>query len=266
MKKIHHSTKKRKQKNSKNTKNSKNSRKNIKTPKKKNNKNMNGGGNLNFCNYNLDAKTKTNKVHVIENFNEKPKNITYAEKGRGFLEAVIDHQINRFNELDFILQNNSKISVIIAGDTTTNTHNLGTNLAIEQWDQLHNIDITKVKVNGFTMNAHLNNLIKKLQKKYPKRIYLGAIGIAGKKTKNSDINYCNEIKANNPSKNIIHVWGANEQNWNLNTGITIPGHGQVDCLDKQMPGVFGIATTYHSKKINERLFEDTSDKIRDYLH
>jgi len=261
MKKIHHSTKKRKQKNSKNT------RKNTKTPKKKNNKNMNGGGNLNFCNYSLDTKTKTKtkKVHIIENFNKIPKDITYTENGRGFLEAVIDHQINRFNELDFILKTNPKIKIIIAGDTTTNTHNLGTNLAIQQWDQLHNIDITKVKVNGFTMNAHLTNLIKKLQKKYPKRIYLGAIGIAGKKTKNLDINYCNEIKANNPSKNIIHVWGANEQNWNLNTGIRIPGSGQVDCLNKQTPGVFGIATTYHLEGI-KHLFEDTSDKIRDYLH
>ena len=260
MQKIHHSTKKRKQNN---TKNSKNSRKNTKTLKKKHNKNMNGSGNLNFCNYSLDTKTK--KVHLIENLNKKQKNITYSKNGRGFLEAVIDHQINRFNELDFILENNPKIKVIIAGNPTTHTHNLGTNLAIEQWDQIHNIDINKVKINGFTMNSHLNNLIKNLQKKYPKRIYLGAIGIAGRETKNSDINYCNEIKANNPSKNIIHVWGANEKNWNLNNGLIIPGSGQVDCLHKQTPGVFGIATTYHSKKINNRLFEDTSDKIRDYL-
>lgn len=66
MQKIKHNTKKRNHKNSKNSKNSTNSKINLK-----------GGGNLNFCDYKLNTKSKTNpKIKKKVNF----KNLTKKSK------------------------------------------------------------------------------------------------------------------------------------------------------------------------------------------
>ena len=65
---------------------------------------------------------------------------------------------------------------------------------------------------------------------------------------------------NNPSKKIIHVWGANETNWNLPTDTKIEGGGQILCLENQTPGIFGIVTTYWNTGL-DNLFTDTTDKL-----
>ena len=113
------------------------------------------------------------------------------------------------------------------------------------------------------MNKHIEQLIKNLQNKFGNRVELGAIGLSDHKTKGIT-NYCNTNSDNNPSKKIIHVWGANETNWNQTTGTKIDGGGQVDCLENQTPGVFGIVTTYWNGGY-DKLFTDTTDKLKDYF-
>ena len=125
------------------------------------------------------------------------------------------------------------------------------------------------------MTTHIANLIEKLQLKYNKdkpRVTLGTIGFNFLYTTSlgglvfARRNYCNTIKENNPSETLIHVWGANETNWNLPTSNTIKGTGQVDCLKTQLPGVFGIVTTlyYTTPKDIDMLFTNSNDKLIEY--
>ena len=44
------------------------------------------------------------------------------------------------------------------------------------------------------------------------------------------------------SNECIHVWGANEGNWNNNYGEPIVGDGQAKAMKNQQVGVFGIVT------------------------
>ena len=179
----------------------------------------------------------------------------------------MDHQTNRFEELDYILEKNSNVNVIIAGNDSTKNHALGTGLAVNQWVHYSKLDINKVKrkINNIdvTMNQHINILITNLQTKYGDRVKLGAIGFSNLKTFGLE-NFCNTDVNNDPSKNKIHVWGANETNWNLDNNQSIEGDGQVDCLKQQKPGVFGIVTTYW-KNGHDKLFTDTTEKLKGYL-
>lgn len=226
------------------------------------------GGSRNFCNT-----LNINKNFKFINFNIKPPGKDYNVKdvtgiiSIGSLEAIMQHQTNRFAELEYILEKNPEIIVIIAGDPKTNKHALGTGLAIGQWKTYSNIDINTqtIKINNkdITMNEHITQIITNLQTKFGDRVKLGAIGLSDRKT-SGGTNFCNTDSKNNPSKKIIHVWGANENNWNLPTGKKIDGGGQVDCLENQTPGVFGIVTTYWNGG-HDTLFTDTTDKLKDYF-
>ena len=224
------------------------------------------------------------------------KDINYNEyydmpKNLGFLKAVMDHQKNRFDELKFILNNNKNIKVIIAGDKATGKHNLGTGYAVDDWKHTYSIDITKTGIENIQMYSHLNKLISILIDLFPGRIEIGPIGRKGLKTVKSRhsmkkyTNYCRENidVDDSPSQKVIHVWGANEANWNLDnfyenkkkTWDTISptekdiykinGTGQVDCLLYQSLGVFGIVTTLKEPKNISMLFYDTTNKILDYI-
>lgn len=188
-----------------------------------------------------------------------------TNKKENVVEFVIQHQKNRFNELEYILDNTTDVKVIIAGNPNTDKHALGIGLAKDQWKNWGDTEINRP--NHTKMIDNLNSLVKSIMKKYEDRVSLGAIGLSTKTTKKGQ-NFCNQDPMQNPSSKIIHVWGANENNWNLPTNTPIPGGGQVDCLDKQTPGIFGIATTVHNKiphSINY-LFTDTTDKIKEYLY
>ena len=227
------------------------------------------------------------------------KNINYNDyydmpDNLGFLKAVMDHQQNRFDELKFILTNNKKIKVIIAGDKETGKDNLliGHDDVVD-WKKTYGIDITISGIDEITLYRHLTSLISKLIDAFPGRIEIGPIGRKGLKTAKSRLsmkkytNYCREHidVDDSPSHEVIHVWGANEENWNLDNFYEnkeknktwdrtspaekdiykINGTGQVDCLLYQSPGIFGIATTLKNPKDISMLFNDTTNKIVEYI-
>ena len=206
----------------------------------------------------------------IPNFNNTiPTGTDFdTTKKEHVVNFVIQHQKNRFQELEYILDN-TNAKAIIAGFPDSQMHALGVGLAKEQWERWG--DMKKNRKHWKKMQDNLKILFDGIIQKYKDkgRVTVGAIGLSTKtnidpKTGN---NLCNEDLTKNPSEKIIHVWGANEGNWNLDNNEEIEGGGQILCLDKQIPGIFGIVTTVHHKipnSIND-LFTDTTDKIQEYL-
>ena len=87
------------------------------------------------------------------------------------------------------------------------------------------------------MKSNLDKLVEDLYKDFSLRVKFGGVGFA-----DSLNSYANQIKRKNPSCFYIHVWGANENNWNNDPNSIISGSGQAAAMKKQVPGVFGIVT------------------------
>jgi len=165
-----------------------------------------------------------------------------------YINFIKQHQANRFKELEFILDNNSTVKVIIPGIETK--HNLGTGLAIGQWESWENKLGSKLKTKFSTTNIdNLTKFVNELDTKYKGRISFGIIG---------------DKASSPPSKTVIHVWGANENNWNLKDQTDIVGGGQAAAFKKQKVGVFGIATIYHDTNLNN-LFQSATDNLEKYF-
>ena len=169
--------------------------------------------------------------------------------GMQYLESVLSHQMRRFIQLDELLSANDNVKVIISGIEGTLSHTLGTgDDDIKDWKK-YKINIKTDEIAGSTMFKHLLELIKNLKDKFNtldnKRVTIGPIG------KNNNKQYCNTDSSKNPSATYIHVWGANENNWNLPVNSELKGSEQADCMKTQSPGVFGIVTTLkkHYRKI-----------------
>ena len=216
-----------------------------------------------------ELQPRPNTNIVIPKFHFLPTGSDFdTNKEENVVNFVIEHQKNRFKELEYILDNTTDVKVIIAGNPKTGNHALGTGFAKDQWKKWG--DNNTNRPNHTKMIDNLDILVKSIMKKYKDRVSLGAIGLSTKTT-NRGQNFCNEDPKLNPSSKIIHVWGANENNWNRPTDKIISGGGQVECLDTQMPGIFGIATTVHNAKPNsipnsiDNLFKDTTNKIKKYL-
>jgi hypothetical protein len=171
------------------------------------------------------------KNEINENYLILKKNINISINDPQNLKYVIEHQKNRFLELENILTKNPVAQILIAADITKKTkndpdeaghlHSLGTGIARGYW---------KNKIDCETMLKNIDNLVEKLMKKFPGRINFGWIrkGVIGKDA---------------ISKNMIHVWGAHYTNWNLQPGTLISGAGQAAVIGIQKQGVFGIITT-----------------------
>ncbi len=144
-------------------------------------------------------------------------------------EAIKRHITERFELLSKMLSHNGEYRVIFPGISATN-HYLGTGLARVQWSN---------SVQSSAIVSQISGLIAKLGVKFPGRITYGNVGDVGKTVGTQFI--VSPDKA--ASKNLIHVWGANADNWNLGDGGDITGGGQAAVMGKQRPGVFGIVTT-----------------------
>jgi len=160
-------------------------------------------------------------------------------KNIGLINDIIKHQEDRFKELDFLLLQSekkpNKLHIIIPGNSKTNQHFLGANIAQHTWNS---IDSTGNLYNLMIQN--LNKLISQLMNKYPKQVVLGNVGYG------SEAFPVNSKKI--PSNKYIHVWGANENNWNQPDGSIIRGLGQAQVMKKQTIGIFGIVTMPSSTK------------------
>lgn len=162
-------------------------------------------------------------------------------------DYIIEHQQKRFKELNYILDKTSETVIIIPGkepssDKSKRYHNLGTDLAKPEDEYAQN---------GYNrMLKNLDDLVSDLFNKYSTRVKFGNVGEPGR----SDKFPVDDDKK--PSYKHIHVWGANEDNWNVGDGNQIIGDGQVLSFNNQHPGVFGIITTISNKTNKLDIFKE----------
>ena len=154
-------------------------------------------------------------------------------------DCIIEHQKERFKELEYIIKKTFDTTIIIPGKAPKENekkiryHTLGTDSRPSDKNESEGYE---------KMLTNLDNLVSNLFNTYNsnsiKRVIYDNIGEVGKSVKNA------------PSYRYIHVWSANEDNWNLNNYIKINGDEQASAFNTQKPGVFGIVTTINNKSIN----------------
>lgn len=140
--------------------------------------------------------------------------------GDGNIDNIIQHLDDSFTYLKALLDKDTKINVIISGNAKSSPpyHNLYNK---SEWDNITD----KTKNSGNKIKNKLDEFVNNLIKEFPGRVKLDFIG-----------------DKFNPSCELIHVWGANIDNWNLNDNENITGGGQASYFKVQKPGVFGIIT------------------------
>lgn len=154
------------------------------------------------------------------------------------IDVIKAHQSKRFKDLETILDKNIKYHVKFPGQNAQK-HALGTGIARDSWSNPNDFQ---------QMIDHISSLIEALEKKYPGRVHFGLIGDYkfNPPSKDCIIGELNEQGAPGPQADgtfMIHVWGANEGNFNLENNQPGPfGSGQATCFINQRPGVFGIST------------------------
>lgn len=102
---------------------------------------------------------------------------------------------------------------------------------------------------------NIQMLVKYIIHRFPEKVKFGYIGeLAG----SDDYPVEDEI-----SSKVIHLFGANENNWNVSKDQYILGGGQAGCFKYQRPGVFGIVTMVYNKNIEylrNNLFSKSNTK------
>ncbi len=167
------------------------------------------------------------------------------------VDAIQAHIKKKFKELDAELHNNPNANVIIPGEKnkkagdislhnknatlnySAHGHRLGTGLAKGQFE---NDKLWKETI------VITDQEVIKLIQKYPDRVHVGWVG----KDVGTTTKYTNKAGFNGPpSKDLIHVFGANVTNYNHQSDIgeIIDGGGQAGHMGEQVEGVFGIVTT-----------------------
>lgn len=160
-------------------------------------------------------------------FNAAPKNI----------DLIIAHQNKRFKYLADILDKDPKYRIKFPG-RSAQKHALGTGIAAGSW----------LKDDHQKMIANISAGIKDLEDRYPGRIQFGFIGDFKFDSTSPNCDRSKQNETGLPGLQtdktfVVHVWGANASNFNLDNGKKGPwGSGQATCFDKQRPGVFGIST------------------------
>ena len=149
----------------------------------------------------------------------------------GLVQSVIAHQKYRFAQLHKYLGENPDGRVIIAGDSKKGTHSLGTGIAVSSWSGISGGQDAWGK-----MQNNLNTLCKNLMDAFPSRVKFGKIGrVVGKGDFGLD------TASDLPTKNCVHVWGANEDNW-LREDKDSLGAKQAESMQYQGDGSVGVIT------------------------
>ena len=170
------------------------------------------------------------------------------------LQKIKSHIELRFEELEFYLQANGLLIVTIAG-SRSHGHALGVGIARYNWQN----SIGHEAYNN--LNQFITGKVSKLMNDFPGRVKLGFIGnrnLLKQRNGTNSVPRMNTAQIQNVpqiNKNSIHVWGANESNWNLNLNTLVSGGGQAYVIGKQIPGNFGIVTMPNSNL--EKLFSPT---------
>jgi hypothetical protein len=171
----------------------------------------------------------------------KDNNIINLDNSDNFI-AVIEHQRRRFRELFLLLKKYPQIKVIIAGQTN-GKHSLGTGIAENAW---------KNKDHYAKIKHALNVCVNVMKDEFRDRISFGNVGFTHLTS--------NPFKSLiNPSRDIIHVWGANDGNWNTDPHkLGQLGNGQASGFDRYIPGVFGVSTMPASKSEAKNLLVEST--------
>ena len=90
------------------------------------------------------------------------------------------------------------------------------------------------------VQRYIQSKVDELRRQYPSHITIGPVG-ANESNDGSGWKFGKPLFS--PSRTVYHVWGANNNNWNLPKGALIHGGGQAAYFHAQGPGVFGIVTT-----------------------
>lgn len=173
-------------------------------------------------------------VTTAPNWGKVSEEIRESRQNASDLSNVLQHVDQRFADLDHILTHRYKAVVVFPGNSPSE-HRLGTGIAAGAW---------KNKSAHKKLIDHIADKIQALQNKYQDRVQFGMVGfrelIDPKDHKDS---------RRDPSLDFIHVWGANDSNWNTknSTSKRPLGSGQASVL-YQAPGVFGIVTMPTSNK------------------
>ena len=161
---------------------------------------------------------------------------------------LLEHQKLAFDDLRKILNYNPNCNIIIPGEQNGDKwdHALGKgtfSIAKNSWQI--NIEYYKIMI------EHLDKLVNNLFTDYPDRISYGHVGyksLCPKYTTREKSDY--KFKGD-PSRNLIHVWGANDDNYNILEDCNyiikgvkqeLFGGGQAACFNIQKDGVYGIIT------------------------
>lgn len=153
-------------------------------------------------------------------------------------EKVLLHQEMRFKLLEEILAKDPKYLIRFPGKDF-GAHALGVGAAVKYWHP---------KEDHAAMVERVRQQIVALARKFPGRVHFGAIGDFGFDHKAQRINTSTRNPVGTPGLQaggafVIHVWGANVDNFNLPEGTLGPfGSGQAASFRSQRPGVFGIVT------------------------
>lgn len=201
------------------------------------------------CNSNLNIPLLLQKDLSYQNIASK----TNIYKESSILEKIKGHIELRFQELEFYLQANKSLIVTIAG--SSHGHALGVGIARNTWQN-------SIGYGAYNdLNEFIGKKVNKLMDDFPERVKLGFIGDRNLLKQRNGINGVPRMNTTQIqsvpeiNKNSIHVWGANESNWNLNLNILISGSGQAHVIGKQIPGNFGIVTMPNSNL--DKLFSPT---------
>lgn len=175
-----------------------------------------------------------------------PTQIEDENHHKSKIDIILNHQARRFKVLESILRKDAKYRLKFPGKDADH-HALGTGIAKKAWETESSEDHKK-------MVSSIASAIKDLEKEFPNRISFGAIGDFTRNPKTGD---CDQNIANaegfpglqNDGTFVIHVWGANADNFNYPNGHQGPfGSGQASCFKYQRPGVFGISTMPSDKE------------------
>ena len=185
------------------------------------------------------------KINIIRNRQFVWNN---PEKDKNFL---MKHIRLRFKELAFILENYTDVNVIFEG----------INYSMSGWGFSFDYETSETRT---FINSLLTNFIKHFNTNEVKRVSYGSVGNVEKEYHRQ---YKEQHLQGKASRELIHVWKATPDNYNLEneTPITHTERkvSEYNEIKKQENGVFGIVTIYTSKDI-PREFSKGSNYLKSY--
>lgn len=143
---------------------------------------------------------------------------SYEENGLVALRNIVIHIDSRFDELDVLMEKDSRVTITIPGVNAVD-NKMMTAAIQDHWKLLDPVNFDRIMLE---LGKIIVLKIQKLELKYEGRVQFGIVS----DTQASETSY--------------QVWPADKENWNLPNRSRIPGDDMAICFEYQVPGVFGI--------------------------